>query len=133
MKQNILLFVSSIFICGCMSKDEQKAIDQINTIYRPDKVSIGSSISAGTHENNLKLKTITITGGESLNNPNVPNESLTSIGAFVFYSNLSSETLKEKDAIKITLERTLNGSINNVVSIYYIDTLNFVNTFFCNF
>jgi len=57
-------------------------------IYHPDKVSIGSSVFADTKKGALNLKTVTIVGGEMLNNPDVSNESLSSIGAYIFYPKL---------------------------------------------
>ena len=48
MKKYIIIFTSSLLIYGCMSKDEQKAIDEISSIYHPERVSIGSGVSIGT-------------------------------------------------------------------------------------
>jgi hypothetical protein len=127
MKKLLLIFILSASLLGCMSKDEQSAIDKITEAFHPVSLAVGSGISMETNRKELKFKSITLTGGETLSNLNIKDESIASMVALTFYQNLSEETLEDRNTIKVILERPLNGNLITTESFYFIDTLSLIN------
>ena len=127
MNKLLVIFLLTGTLSSCINEDEQKGIDAVQTIVQSEKIAVGSGTSVDSKKGNLNYKTLTLKSGNNLNDPEVSNESISSISALTFYQNISSSTLDGKDGIKIILERKINGNLITVESLYFKDTLAMVN------
>lgn len=118
----ILLFI----ISSCTSTSDQQAMSEISKLLGAQKVIIGSVKGIGSLKANYK--TITLSGGDLINNPEINDENILSMGALAFFDYWSIEDKNEFDGLKISIERKLNGSIKKAEASYGIDTLEMIKT-----
>lgn len=119
---NSIIGVCVLFF-GCISSKEQEAINLVAKFTHAEIVKLGSEIIEGTGRERMNIITLNIKGGDILNNANVDNESISSMSALLFYNNLDSQILVDKDCIKLIMERQFNGFNKRIEKVYYIDTL----------
>ena len=127
MRKIALLILFATTINSCISDEEQKAIDAVQKIVQAESVAVGSGTSIDTRKGEISYKTLTLKSGSRLNESKISDESISSISALTFYQNFPSTNLEGKNAIKIILERNINGTIKTVESFYHKDTLEMVN------
>lgn len=127
MNKFAFLLILTAAMSSCINQDEEKAINAVQGIVQAENIAVGSGFYFDTNNDEINYKTLAITSGENLNDPEIPDEYITSISALTFYQNLSGSTLEGKDAIKVVLERYINGNIKTVESLYSKDTLEMVN------
>ncbi len=109
---------------ACTSQEEQKAMNDIAQMLQPEKITLGSETSVGSK--NIKCMILTIKGGEVLNNSEISDANILSMGVLAFYSNLDPVLMNAKEGVKIKLERNLNGTIKTIEGFYAFDTLGMV-------
>lgn len=99
-------------------------MSEMANLFHVEKVAIGTQKGIGSFKGNFK--TLTLKGGDLLNNPAILDENITSMGALTFMDVWPVNEQKEYTAFKIKLERNFNGSTKNIEAIFAIDTLNMV-------
>jgi len=113
-------------LSACTSESDQKAMTAMADLFHAERVSIGSEKGIGSLKGDFK--TLTIKGGDVLNNTAIAEENITAMGALAFIDVWATDNQKEYAGFKIKLERSLNGQIKKVEAAYAIDTLNMVKT-----
>jgi hypothetical protein len=111
-------------ISACTSEGDQKAMTAMADLFHAERVAIGTEKGIGSLKGNFK--TVTLKGGDILNNAAIADENITAMGALAFMDVWASKDQKDFNGFKIKLERSLNGQLKKVEAAYAIDTLNMV-------
>jgi len=111
---------------ACTSEADQKAMTAMADLFHAERIAIGSEKGIGSLKGNFK--TLTIKGGDVLNNSAIADENITAMGALAFMDVWAADNQKEYAGFKIKLERSINGQLKKVEAAYAIDTLNMVKT-----
>jgi len=114
-------------LSACTSEADQKAMTAMADLFHTERVAIGSEKGIGSLKGNFK--TLTLKGGDVLNNTGIADENITAMGALAFMDVWSTDNQKEYAGLKIKLERSINGQLKKVEAAYAIDTLNMVKTY----
>ena len=123
-------FLLLSILSACTSESDQKAMTAMADLFHAERVAIGSEKGIGSLKGNFK--TLSIKGGDLLNNPEIADENITSMGALAFLDVWTTEQQKGYTGFKIKLERSLNGQLKKVEAAYALDTLNMVKTYMQN-
>lgn len=127
MKKTLTILVITIYFCGCVSKDDQKAVDALYESIKPNEIEIGTGVSVSTNKEQVNFKSYTLTGGDILSNPNISDVSIASMSVLLVYQNYSQKPLGHDNAIKIIIERPSESKTKTAEYVYYCDTLGFAN------
>lgn len=113
-----------MFFTACTSEVDQKAMSEMANLFHAERVAIGSEKGMGSFKG--EFKTITLSGGDLLNNPHIEDNNILSMGALAFLDAWNAEDKNGYKNLKIKLERTVNGSLRKVEAIYAFDTLEMI-------
>ena len=112
---SIIIGIVFLFFTGCISKELKHAASEAGKAIQAGKIKIAKGVATSTDKENYK--SLNLEFGDFAGVPdNYDNEKLSSVGAFLFFKNLTPNDYLGYQKIQVTLQRG-NATIETLYDI----------------
>ncbi len=122
-----IVIVLALLLTSCISESNKLATSKVIEFIKAEKVTNVNGVEIGTDKEELNYLGLTLSGGENLDSDQIPDEYLSSLAAFIYFTGLSKEDFEGKNSIQIKLKRNIRNVKREVKATYKLTDLKIIN------